>query len=181
MGKHVPRDHQEIRRMADEGRPAREVAETLSLPVHAVEYSLRVTRPLPAPPAAPEPGEPETPPVSAELLAEVRAAINGGPLPAGMSLREYSIVAPRVSAAEKAAAEMARRRGELVPRELALSAVSDIYYRCLDALGDALVGDLVRTGAKKEHVERLLNAASEKVRQVVAGHDELLRNGASDD
>ena len=97
-----------------------------------------------------------------------------------MSLREYSpIVAPKVAAADKAAAEMARRRGELVPRDLALSAVSDVYYRCLDALGDALVRDLVRAGAAKEHVERLLNAATEKVRQVVAGHDELLRDGAA--
>ena len=179
MGKRIPRDHREIRRMADEGRPAREIAETLSLPVHAVEYSLRVTKPAAGLPDTSEPEE--TPPMSAELLSEVRAAINGGELPPDMSLREYAIVAPKVAAADKAAADLARRRGELVPREAALSAVSDIYYRCVEAMGAALVKDLVRAGAAEATVQRLLDAAAEKVRQVVAAHDALLRSGADGD
>ena len=178
MGKRIPRDHYDIRRMHDEGRPAREIAEALSLPLHAIEYSLRVTRAAPDTPE-PEPEPDETPAMPPELLAEVRAAINGGDLPAGMSIREYAAVAPKVAAADKTAADLARRRGELVPREAALAAVSDIYYRCLEALGAALVKDLVRAGAAERAAQRLLDAAAEKVRQIVSSHDELLRSGAA--
>ena len=179
MGKRIPRDHQEIRLLHDEGRTAREISESLSLPLHAVEYSLRVTRAHAQPPE-PEPPEPdETAAMPAELLAEVRAAINGGDLPAGMSIREYAAVAPKVAAADKTASDLARRRGELVPREAALAAISDIYYRCLEALGTSLVKDLVRVGAAEGAAQRLLDAAAEKVRQIVAQHDETLRSGAA--
>ena len=180
MGRRIPRDHHQIRSLHDEGRSAREIAEGLTLPLHAVEYSLRVTRPAADTAAATEaPRATEDLAVSAEVLAEVRAAINGGPLPADMSIREYAAVAPKVAAADRAAVDLANRRRELVSREAALAALSDIYYRCLEALGSALVKDLVRSGAAEGAAQHLLDAAAEKVRQVVSGHDELLRSGST--